>query len=262
MKISRSQIAGILLALYGAVNLALFVTGELKVEDFGLVYNGNNYSVDATLYYLQLAKWIVAPALGLLVASLSFISALKVTFEKIEYYLASVSLFVIVAIFSLASYAVTIFDADFGAIIFGYPGEELSPFVFARMTLFVVIAALILSVLEILKKFGLNSSFGKAVSGEAGSKSKAFLKTLLDASLENFISRKVSGVLYIITAWLIILSAALLEVLVLVELLRGNFVAFFGLLLVPVVTLLSLIIVRMAFEAGIALIVIAENTKK
>jgi hypothetical protein len=33
-------------------------------------------------------------------------------------------------------------------------------------------------------------------------------------------------------------------------------------LLVPVITLLTLIIVRMAFEAGIALIVIAENTKK
>lgn len=89
-----------------------------------------------------------------------------------------------------------------------------------------------------------------------------FLATLVDAKLENFISRRVSGVLYIITAWLIIAAAALSELGLLFQLFSGNFFAFVAMLLVPVITLLTLIIVRMAFEAGIALIVIAENTRK
>jgi hypothetical protein len=89
-----------------------------------------------------------------------------------------------------------------------------------------------------------------------------FLATLVDSKLENFISRRVSGVLYIITAWLIIAAAALSELGLLFQLVSGNFFAFVAMLLVPVITLLTLIIVRMAFEAGIALIVIAENTKK
>jgi hypothetical protein len=89
-----------------------------------------------------------------------------------------------------------------------------------------------------------------------------FLATLVDSKLENFISRRVSGVLYIITAWLIIAAAGLSELGLLFQLFSGNFFAFVAMLLVPVVTLLTLIIVRMAFEAGIALIVIAENTKK
>lgn len=97
----------------------------------------------------------------------------------------------------------------------------------------------------------------KAPSGFA-----QFLATLVDSKLENFISRRVSGVLYIITAWLIIAAAALSELGLLFQLVSGNFFAFVAMLLVPVITLLTLIIVRMAFEAGIALIVIAENTKK
>jgi hypothetical protein len=262
MKLSRTQIGGILLAIYGLLQLALLATGDIKIEDFGLVYNGNNYSVDATLYYLQLGKWVVAPALALVAGVLSFIPAVKAIFSNLDYYVAAVSLFAIVAVFVLAGYAVSVFDADFGSIILGYPGEEFTIFGLARIGLVLVFAALVLSVLDLLKRFGVDFSFGSGAAANATSGLKAFMKTLLDASLENFISRKVSGVLYIITAWLIILSAALLEVLVLLELLRGNILAFFGLLLVPVFTLLALIIVRMAFEAGIALIVIAENTKK
>jgi hypothetical protein len=89
-----------------------------------------------------------------------------------------------------------------------------------------------------------------------------FLGALVDSKLENFISRRVSGVLYIITAWLIIAAAVLSELGLIIQVLEGNFVALVAMLLVPLITLLTLIIVRMAFEAGIALIVIAENTKK
>lgn len=92
---------------------------------------------------------------------------------------------------------------------------------------------------------------------------KAFMTDLFDASLDKFISRKVSGVLYIITAWLLVAATALMEVGLFSQLVqRQNFFALLGMLVVPVVALLLLILVRMAFEAGIALIVIAENTKK
>ncbi len=92
---------------------------------------------------------------------------------------------------------------------------------------------------------------------------KAFMTDLFDSSLDKFISRKVSGVLYIITAWLLVAATALMEVGLFSQLVqRQNFFALLGMLIVPVAALLVLIIVRMAFEAGIALIVIAENTKK
>jgi hypothetical protein len=92
---------------------------------------------------------------------------------------------------------------------------------------------------------------------------KAFIADLFDSSLDKFISRKVSGVLYIITAWLIVAATALMEVGLFAQLVQmQNFFALLGMLVVPVVSLLLLILVRMAFEAGIALIVIAENTKK
>lgn len=109
-----------------------------------------------------------------------------------------------------------------------------------------------------VKEFDINQPpQRKAPSAFAG-----FLATLVDSKLENFISRKVSGILYAITAWLAIVGAVLLELGLLFQLFTGNIMAFFAMLLVPVVTLLTLIFVRMAFEAGIALIVIAENTKK
>ena len=68
--------------------------------------------------------------------------------------------------------------------------------------------------------------------------------------------------LYIITAWIFIAAGVIAELALIVQMLNGNIAAFLGLLLVPVALLLVLIVVRMAFEAGIALIVIAENTKK
>jgi hypothetical protein len=261
MKISRVHIAAMLLALYGTSNLLLFPTGQLRFEDFGYLFQGD-WQPDYTLFYTQMTRWVFVPALALVVALVAFLPKPTALKTWSVYAVGATALIAFITALAYAGFVVNVAGADFGAMIFGYSGEELSLFALARMTFFLVIAALILAVLEILENFGVKLTFGKAVSGEAGSKSKAFLKTLLDASLENFISRKVSGVLYIITAWLIILSAALIEVLVLVELLRGNIVAFFGLLLVPVVTLLALIVVRMAFEAGIALIVIAENTKK
>jgi hypothetical protein len=91
---------------------------------------------------------------------------------------------------------------------------------------------------------------------------KGFMGALLDHRLENFISRKVAGVMYIIVAWLIIVFGVLLVVASLYQLSQGFGAAIFSLLLSPVVTLLLLVIVRMAFESGVALIVVAENTKK
>ncbi|MFM2433614.1 MAG: hypothetical protein RI974_354 [Actinomycetota bacterium] len=261
MKISRSHVGALLLALFGLLNLSLFATGDLKFENFGYVFGGD-WQADLTLFYIQMTRFVFIPVLIVLVAVAVFVPQLKFLAKRSDIVVGSAAILTIVTVLGYAAYVVNVFGADFGAFIFGYPGEEITLFSLARIGFALVFVTLALTVLDVLKRFGVEVSFGKGAAANATTGLKGFMKTLLDASLENFISRKVSGVLYIITAWLIIASAALLEVLVLVELLRGTFLAFFGLILVPVVTLLSLIIVRMAFEAGIALIVIAENTKK
>jgi hypothetical protein len=91
-----------------------------------------------------------------------------------------------------------------------------------------------------------------------------FFKKLFDVKFESFITRDVAKILYSIMLGLVLLGLALAEL--------AGFIAFFqgeymlqGLLFIlisPLAALLFLIIIRVAFESSIALISIAENTKK
>jgi hypothetical protein len=221
-------------------------------------------NIYADLFYNPLLGWtelfavVVAPIIAIIIAVITWFT-LPRNLGKHKA-LATVSASGFAVVMWLAS------DIAFSSYAFVSPLEVIfqsmngaSQLGFARLLL---LLALGLSIFVVVR--GDRTFVTKWTSNSSTSRSKArdFLKTLFDSSLENFISRRVSGVLYIITAWLIVIGSVLLEFALLSQMLMGSSVALLTMLLVPVITLLTLIIVRMAFEAGIALIVIAENTKK
>jgi hypothetical protein len=97
---------------------------------------------------------------------------------------------------------------------------------------------------------------------ERAASTRQFLNALVDSKIDNFISRKVSGVLYIIITWLTIWAVYL-------EVNYGLTLAFLGnaggvllMIVMPVALIFALVLTRMVFEASVALIAVAENTKK
>ena len=92
-----------------------------------------------------------------------------------------------------------------------------------------------------------------------------FFKKLFDTKFENFVTRDVARVLYIFMLALLSVGLLMAEILGLLLLAsdEGLFVEGILLMLVsPLVALVSLIIIRVGFESSIALVSIAENTKK
>jgi hypothetical protein len=104
----------------------------------------------------------------------------------------------------------------------------------------------------------------------------AFIKALFDFKFEEFIYIKVARFLYLISVVIIGLATAGLFLFTLWNFVTGFFqyisepgyMGLFGwtqlllLLVTPLAGLLSIIILRLGFESGIALVAIAENTKK
>lgn len=95
------------------------------------------------------------------------------------------------------------------------------------------------------------------------SKIGGFYKSLIQGKLNEFLSRKIADVVFVVYAWLLVIAGVLAEVVGFV-LWFGDFnlVLLVGLLIFPIVWSLVLIFTRMGFEAFVAVIVIAENTKK
>jgi hypothetical protein len=92
---------------------------------------------------------------------------------------------------------------------------------------------------------------------------KNFFSALTDRSFKTFITRPVASVLYLISMILIGISIAIVMIGGLILLVGGDFASgFIGLILGPLVGLLILILTRLFFESGVALVLIAENTKK
>ena len=92
-----------------------------------------------------------------------------------------------------------------------------------------------------------------------------FFKKLFDTKFENFVTRDVARVLYIFMIALLAVGLLIAEVFGLLLLASDEFLELEGILLMvvsPVVALVSLIIIRVGFESSIALVSIAENTKK
>lgn len=92
-----------------------------------------------------------------------------------------------------------------------------------------------------------------------------FFKKLFDTKFENFVTRDVARVLYIFMIALLAVGLLIAEIFGLLLLASDEFLELEGILLMvvsPVVALVSLIIIRVGFESSIALVSIAENTKK
>ena len=91
-----------------------------------------------------------------------------------------------------------------------------------------------------------------------------FFKKLFDTKFENFVTRDVARVLYIFMIALLAVGLLIAEVFGFLFLTGDGYLEV-GILLVlgsPLVALISLIIIRVGFESSIALVSIAENTKK
>jgi hypothetical protein len=92
-----------------------------------------------------------------------------------------------------------------------------------------------------------------------------FFKKLFDTKFENFVTRDVARVLYIFMMVLLAVGLLIAEVFGLLLLASDEFLELEGILLMvvsPLVAVVSLIIIRVGFESSIALVSIAENTKK
>jgi hypothetical protein len=92
-----------------------------------------------------------------------------------------------------------------------------------------------------------------------------FFKKLFDTKFENFVTRDVARVLYIFMMVLLAVGLLIAEVFGLLLLASDEFLELEGILLMvvsPLVAVVSLIVIRVGFESSIALVSIAENTKK
>jgi hypothetical protein len=101
-------------------------------------------------------------------------------------------------------------------------------------------------------------------SANKPSESESFARTILDVSFNKFIYIKVSSLLYFIFLALVGLFNALLVLAVMVGVTAGSVEPEY-ILLIPasfIVSILFVVLMRLAFESGIALIKIAENTSK
>ena len=98
-----------------------------------------------------------------------------------------------------------------------------------------------------------------------------FFKSLFDFKFENFVTRQVASVMYAILVVVLGISTffgVLWSLSRVVEMAQynvpGGVILYFlvAVVGVPLLALLSLVILRVAFESSIALVAIAENTKR
>ena len=109
------------------------------------------------------------------------------------------------------------------------------------------------------KSPGIEASYPSSRNGNVG-----FFRSLFDFRFETYVTRRVASVMYAILAVLVSLATFALFILSIVNL--GNPYAggesILLVLLTPILGLLVLTTIRLGFETSIALVAIAENTKK
>ena len=88
----------------------------------------------------------------------------------------------------------------------------------------------------------------------------SFAKSLFDLKFETFITRKIAGIFYAILLGLIGLLTLVAMVGILIRI--GSFFDLIALILVPLASLILVILVRLVIESSVALVTVAENTKK
>jgi ABC-type multidrug transport system permease subunit len=109
------------------------------------------------------------------------------------------------------------------------------------------------------KAENVNLSSPNSHSGEVG-----FFRSLFDFKFETYVTRRVASVMYAILTVIVLLATVILFILSIVSL--GNPYAggesILLVILTPILGLLLLTTIRLGFETSIALVAIAENTKK
>jgi hypothetical protein len=90
----------------------------------------------------------------------------------------------------------------------------------------------------------------------------SFYRQLIQGKLNEFLSRKIADIVFLVYAWLLVAGGIVVEIYAIL-LWIGDFdlLLLVGILVFPIVWSLVLIFTRMAFEAFVAVIAIAENTK-
>jgi len=92
---------------------------------------------------------------------------------------------------------------------------------------------------------------------------KDFFSALTDRSFDSFITRQVAGVLYLISMIFIGLAVGIVLIAGFILFGQGDLLSgFVTLVFAPLLGLLLLILTRLFFESGVALVLIAENTRK
>lgn len=89
----------------------------------------------------------------------------------------------------------------------------------------------------------------------------SFLASLFDSSFNTFITRSVAKVFYIITMVILALIAGIGFVGGLLYTSEDLVMGLLFMVLAPVASLISLVLIRLLFESAVALVLIAENTR-
>lgn len=91
-----------------------------------------------------------------------------------------------------------------------------------------------------------------------------FFKSLLDLKFQKYVTRQVASVLYAVILGLIAIAVVIIMIGSLIQASQGYGVgtALAGLVGAPIGGLVSVILIRLVFEASIALVAIAENTQR
>ncbi len=149
MRVSKPQIAGLLLALYGLIYLTILVLPDewLKIDSIF-----EFYEYDAVTATLMLLRFLVGPLIALVAGVLSFLPQFKALHAHINAVLVTAA--------SLAigfTFAYILISAGheqgsvFGELI-GYPEEIASFWILVRLALVFATAALVISTLELRKQ--------------------------------------------------------------------------------------------------------------
>ena len=108
-----------------------------------------------------------------------------------------------------------------------------------------------------------NKSIEKITRGD--SNRVGFIKSLFDFRFEHFIYIRVASFFYALTLFLVLFGGAFIIIAAILSMAIGNMNAGTGIALIfatPIAALMLIILSRLGFESGIALVAIAENTRK
>lgn len=241
--------------LFGVASLAttLHLVEHRAVMDNENFWFGNEAPLDFALF------WFWIPLLLVLIAAANFIPAIasKIKFLGILNFIAALvgTLFWLSSIVKINTIA-----EEYSSLVNGsnpwadlIAGSLLDGIATLGGVLFPV--ALYFASKIYLSGKNLPARFKKSAVG-------SFYRQLIQGKLNEFLSRKIADIVFLVYAWLLVAGGIVVEIYAIL-LWIGDFdlLLLVGILVFPIVWSLALIFTRMAFEAFVAVIAIAENTK-